>query len=193
MAEPSASNIIAGPVSIYLAATGTAFPSLATAPAAADWATAGFKAVGYTEAGAEITDTPTVLAVKPDEVIGVAKQFPTDLKTEIKLTLLEATLENWSRAVALASLSNPGSGTKTMSVGSGNPLQEFALGLQGTGPGGANDRVATIWRVNSLAAVTVNFARKKNSVIAVTFTALVDSTKSSGYDVYQVVDFNAGS
>lgn len=191
--EPSSVNVSAGPAVIYLAASGTAFPSLATKPAATDWATAGFTAVGYTESGVDITTTPSVKPITPDEVISPVKQIVTDVKAEIKTTLLEATLEHMSKVVALATLSNPGLGIKTMSVGSGNPLQEFALGIQTASVGGSDDRVTQVWRVNSLAAVSENHTRKDVTKVAVTWTALVDSTKASGRDLYETVDFNAGS
>jgi hypothetical protein len=193
MAEPNAANVISGPAVIYVAPAATAFPSFASLPAASAWTGAGFVAVGYTDTGVDITDTPSVKEIVPDEVISPVKQIVTGLKTEIKFTLLEATLENISKAIALASLNNPGTGIKTLSVGSGNPLQEFTLGLVGPGIGGSGQRVLAVNRVNSLAAVQQNYTRKDVTKVAVTFTALADSTKASTADVYQVVDFGAGS
>lgn len=193
MAEPNVLNISSGPAALYLAATGTAFPSLASQPAQAAWLAAGFFSIGYTEAGIDLTETPSVKEIIPDELITVAKQIVTGVKYEIKTVLLEATLENMSRVLALATISNPGTGIKTLSVGSGNPLVEFALGVQCSGVGGAGSRVLTVWRVNSLAATSQNFTRKDVTKLGVMFTALSDSTKAVGLDVYQMVDFSAGS
>lgn len=193
MSEPNVSNLTAGPSVLYLAASGTAFPSLAAKPTPTNWATAGFLAVGFTESGIECLETPSVKDITPDEMITVAKQIPTGIKYEIKMTLLEATIENLNRALAFASLSNPGLGIKTLSVGSANALQEFALGIQGPSVGGSDDRVVTVWRVNSLAAVGNSYTRKDVTKVPVTFTALADTTKATNRDVYEIVDFNAGS
>jgi len=193
MAEPNAANVFAGAAALYVAAVGTAPPSLSTKPAQSDWLTAGWTAIGYTESGVELITTPSVKDVIPDEEITPVLQIVTGIKVEVKATLLEATIENLNRATALATLANPGTGIKTLSLGSGNSLASFAVGIQGPAPGGVDDRVMTIWKANVVSAVTVAASKKNESKLAVTFTALADSTKATGSNIYQVVDFNAGS
>ena len=80
LSEPNAVNVSAGPALLYVAASGTAFPSLATKPAASDWATAGFSPVGYTESGVEIVSTPSVKDVTPDELISPLSRSRLDSK-----------------------------------------------------------------------------------------------------------------
>lgn len=193
MPEPNSANVFAGPTALYLAAAATAPPSLATLPAASAWTTAGYSLVGYTDSGVEFVTTPSVKDIIPDEVISPILQLVTGVKVEIKATLLEPTLENLQRAIALSALTNPGLGIKTLSIGSGNPLKEFALGFQGPAPGGATDRVITVWRVNVSSAIAQSYQRKDVAKLACVFSALADSTKASGRDIYEVTDFNAGS
>jgi len=191
--EPNVANVFAGPTVLYLAPAHTAPPSLASVPSANQWTTAGFQPCGYTEDGWEFVTTPSVKDFTPDEAISPIIQLVTGIKVEIKGTLWENTLENLSKAIALATLSDPALGIKTLSVGSGNPLAEYALGFQGPAPGGQTDRVINVWRVNVTSAISQKYQRKDISKLACTFTALTDSTKPAGSDVYQVVDFNAGS
>jgi hypothetical protein len=193
MAEPNAANVFAGPAALYVAAFGVAPPSLATKPSQATWITATWTPVGYTEAGVELVTTPSVKDVTPDEEITPVLQIVTGIKVEVKATLLEATIENMQRAIALTALTNPGLGIKTLALGSGNSLTNFALGIQGPTQGGVDSRVITVWKANIVSAVTLNSSKKNETKLAVTFTALADSTKANTRNIYEVTDFNAGS
>lgn len=191
--EPNAANVFAGPTVLYIAPKGTAPPSLATLPTAASWATAGFTAFGYTSDGVEFISTPGVKPIVPDETISPVLQIITDLKVEVKAKLLERHIEVLSKVTGLAILTNPGTGIKTMSVGSGNPLLEFVMGFQGPAPGGATSRVIVVWRVQSISAITQHYQRKDVPAFDATFSALTDSSQPATQDVYQVVDYGAGS
>jgi hypothetical protein len=191
--EPNVANVFSGPAAIYIAPYPATFPTLTAKPTAADWATAGFTRVGYTEAGLDVTVTPSTKDIIADESIVPLKTLITAIKVEAKCTLMEATLENLERTVALSVISNPGTGIKTLSVGSGNSLKEFALGMQGPGPGGADDRVFCLWRSNVTSATTQSYKRADVSKIAATFNGLSDSTKATTVDVCECIDYNAGS
>jgi hypothetical protein len=193
MSEPNAANVFAGPTVTYLAAAGTAPPSLATQPTPATWIAAGYNPIGYTENGVDFISTPSVKDIIPDEVITPILQIITGIKAEIKVVLFEPTLENLERAIGLSFLTNPGTGIKTLGLGSGNPLKTFRLGFQGAAPGGAAARVIVAWRVQVISAITQSYQRKDVSKLACTFSALTDSTQPVASDVYLVTDFNAGS
>jgi hypothetical protein len=193
MAEPNATNVIAGQTVLYVAAAATAPPSLAAKPSAATWAAAGFSAVGYTEAGVDFVVTPAVKDITPDETITPIKQIITGIKLEVKTKLLESHLENLQRVLPLSTLTNPGAGIKTLTIGSGGSLNEFVIGFQGPGVGGVDSRVIVVWRVNNVSSVSQGYQRKDVTMLDVTFSALTDSTKTTLQDVCEVVDFNAGS
>jgi len=180
---------------MWIAASGTPPPSFATKPANADWIAAGFRAVGYTESGVDIVTTPATKDFTPDEAIAPILTTVTGIKVEVKATLWETNLENINVATALSSLSNPGLGIKTLSVGSGNPLLEWAIGIQSASPGQnfSDGSVTMVWRVNVTSAISLNRSRKDIAKLACTFNALTDSSKSSGVDVYETIDFTAGS
>ena len=128
-----------------------------------------------------------------DELITPVKTLITGLKVEVKTTLLEATMENLERAVPLSKLTNTGTGVKKLSVGSGQTLQEFSIGLQGPGPGGDYSRVLALYRANVISASTQSYGRKDAAKLAITFNCLSDSRQATTDDVYDAVDFNAGS
>jgi hypothetical protein len=192
--EPNVANVFAGPTVLYVAPKGTAPPTLTTTPPlSTDWATAGYKAVGYTSDGVQFVTTPAVKAIVPDEAITPVLQIITDLKVEIKIKMLERHIENLAYATAMSVLTNPGTGIKTLTVGSGNPLVEYALGFQGPNQGGATDRVIMVWRVNVISAMTAHYMRKDAPALDVTFSALSDSAHAAPSDVYSITDFAAGS
>lgn len=194
MAEPNVANALVGQVLLYVAPTGTAFPVLTTtAPNDAAWIAAGFRQLGYTESGATIDSNVSKKDFTPDETIVPILTTITGVGAEVKATLWEAHLENLVFAMPLTVLTNPGTGIKTMSLGSGNPLKQWAVGLQGAGPGGPTSRVWTVWKVQSVSTTSVGMTRKDISKVAITMSALTDSTKATTRDVFDVVDFNAGS
>jgi hypothetical protein len=193
MAEPNAANVFAGPAVLYVAPAATPPPTLTTPPTATTWGAAGFQAVGYSDDGVEFVTTPGVKPIVPDEVISPVLQIITDLKVEVKMKLLERHIENLARVTAMSLLTNPGTGTKTMAVGSGNPLTEFVLGFQGPSPSGASNRVIMVWRAQIISAITAKYQRKDVPAFDVTWSALSDSTKAATRDVYEVTDYNAGS
>jgi len=193
MAEPNAANVFAGPAVLYVAPAATPPPTLTTPPTSTTWTAAGFKPVGYTDDGVEFTTTPGVKPIVPDEVISPVLQIITDLKVEVKAKLLERHIENLAYVTAMSVLTNPGTGTKTLDVGSGNPLTEFVLGFQGPSPSGPSNRVIVVWRAQIISAITQKYLRKDVPSLDVTFSALSDSTKAATKDVYSITDYSAGS
>jgi hypothetical protein len=106
---------------------------------------------------------------------------------------LERHIENLAKVQTLSVLTNPGTGIKTLAMGSGNPLNEFVLGFQGPSIGGATDRIIMVWRVQVTSGISQHYMRKDVPSFDVTFSALTDSTKAITRDVYEVTDFAAGS
>jgi hypothetical protein len=191
--EPNSAQVFAGPVVVYLAPGGTAPPSLAAQPTPSNWLSAGFSPVGYTDTGAELVSTPAQKDVIPDEVISPVLQIITSVKAELKVVLLEATIENLNRAIGLTQFTNPGLGIKTLGLGSGNPLVFWRIGLQGPSPGGAASRVILAWRTQVISAVTQSYSRKTESKLACAFSCLSDSSQPVGQDVWLITDFGVGS
>lgn len=191
--EPNVANVFAGAAKIWLASYPATFPTLTTKPNDAAWETAGFKHVGYTEAGMDITTTVSVKEVKVDESLSPVKYIIDSIKVEAKSTLMEASLENLERVIPLSKLTNDGSGIKVLKVGSANLLQEFALGMQGPGPGGVDARVFRMFRCNVTSSATQSYKRADVSKLPATFSSLADSLQSSLDDICDTTDFNAGS
>jgi hypothetical protein len=191
--EPNVANVFAGPTVTYLAPAGTAPPSLATQPTPATWASAGYQAIGYTENGVDLISTPSIKDITPDETITPILQIITGVKAEVKVTLFEASIENLAKAIGLTVLTNPGTGIKTLGLGSGNPLITWRLGFQGPSPGGAASRVIVCWRVQVISAITQSYQRKDISKLACSFSALTDSSQPVGSDVWLITDFGVGS
>lgn len=189
-----AANVIAGPGVMYLAASGTAIPSLASLPVT--WT--GFTSPGYTDDGVEFVYTPTFKDITVDEEMAPVQKILVGEKLEINVKMAESTLINLQKAIAGSSLVQ-GASVSTLYLGSPNSTTEWVLGFQGPAPGleanaGTLGRVIIVYRVKATAAVTFKYQRKDKIIYNVKFEALADSTQSAGQRLSKIVDFNpAGS
>lgn len=192
MAEPNVTYVITGSGVGYIAAYGATLPSLATKPAAADWATALFAAMGYTDSGYEFAYTPNVKGITVDEVGGPVKHVLDSEEATIKVTLAEASVENLNRSFGPSTLTNPGLGIKTL-TGGGGTLKDWVVAIQEPSVGGADARVIILFKANVTSAVNITAKRTDKQMIQVTFSGLIDSTLAAGAQLYKVVEFGAGS
>ena len=188
-------NVIAGSATLYLAPSGTALPVLTGLPVT--WPAA-WVSPGYTDAGIDFVYTPTFKDIMVDEEMGPVQKILVSEKLEINLVMAESTLNNLLKAIAGSSLVE-GASVSTLYLGSASSTQEWVLGVQGPAPGaeataGTLGRVIICYRVKASAAVTAKMQRKDKVVFNVKFEALVDSTKSAGQRLCEIIDFNpAGS
>jgi hypothetical protein len=193
-------NVIAGSGALYLAPSGTALPTLVTMPTDSTWTAAGFVGSGYTDDGVQIVYTPQVKDITVDEEMSPVQILLIGEKLEVSVAFAEVTLNNLLRAIAGSSLVE-GSGISTLYLGS--PLQanvqQYVAGFMGPAPGleasaGVTGRVMAIYRLVATAAITQHWQRKDKLVFKAKFTALANSTQTSGQKLGFITDYNqAGS
>lgn len=98
MANTQPYEIVAGPLDVYFAATGTAFPGIGTTDdAIKDGGTWTF--VGYTEGGVKVAHPQTIVELRADQVTGPIKAVRSEEGLEITFDLASLTLDNYALAL----------------------------------------------------------------------------------------------
>lgn len=189
-------NIIVGAASVFL---GTAWDGSGSNPAPAVSGTtsyrttvaaaAGWRDVGYTQDGLEISTDPSYSDVEVDQLLDAAKIFKDGMGLSISTSFAEATLENllvaWGQA---ASTLTSTATDKVMDIDGGSlgdaPTERGLIAV-GNGPekAGTNaygERTYHAYRVLSVESVASTMARAEATVIPVTFRALPADTGKYG-------------
>jgi hypothetical protein len=192
MPEPTATQIIAGPALLYVAAVGTALPATSSPATWPPVWPAGWQAVGYTEKGVDLIYTPTIKGFTPDEEASEVYDILEKQKAEVSTVLMEATFENYKALIAAAVSTDDGA-VRKVGIG-GLALNYTAVGFQGPAP--ASDamsspasiptgRVIILQKAIVSSAVAINMTRQDIQK----FTVKFDARKIAGQDLYDLYEF----
>ena len=201
MALGNKRNILVGAASVFISDTDAAVLPL-TGVSRATWVTgtdangdgttdaaaaAGFRNVGFTQDGLEISTDPSYGEVEVDQLLDAALIFKDGMGLSISTTFAEATLENLLVAWGQADVLDTGSGYEEIDILGGSlgeaPLERQLLAI-GNAPRGASgaygQRLYHAYRVLSVESASVSVARADASTIPVTFRALPDDNGKYG-------------
>lgn len=196
-------NIIVGAASVFIGDSvddPTATAGSATNPVPAVSGTnsfrttvagaSGWRDVGYTQDGLEVSTDPSFADVEVDQLLDAAKIFKDGMGLSISTTFAEATLENllvaWGQ-VAGTLTSNATTASLLIDGGAlGDAPVERGLIAVGNGPekSGSNaysERTYVAYRVLSVESSAHTQARSEATVFPVTFRALPASDGKYGY------------
>ncbi len=188
MAHTAPFDIIAGPVDVYCAVVGTAFPDVSAAPASA-WKKLGTSGTSsQDESGVTVSHSQTIDQIRVAGVTGPVKAVRSASDLVISVSLLDISPEEYRRVlndVTVASVS-PGSGVggqKKIGLSYGGSLDValYALiirGSQSTEATAMNMQYQCP-KVYQSGSPSVTFS-KSASVLAVEFTAIYDISAASG-------------
>lgn len=189
----SASNVIVGPARMLIAPTGSTLPTLDGTVEPVVWDPAWIE-VGYTEDGTKLAYQPTLKEIMVDEEPAPVKRSLDTEKATISANVAESTLVNLNAAISASTLTSQAADathaqTKTLKVGGGS-LTEVMVGLEGLSPTG-RQRIIIGYRAQAQANIQLQFKRNDKTIIPVELSLLADSTKPSGENLFEVVDFLA--
>jgi hypothetical protein len=192
MSEPTATQIIAGPATLYIAAVGTALPATSSPATFPPVWPAGWQQVGYTEKGVDLIYTPTIKGLTPDEEASEVYDILEKQKAEVSTVLWEATFENYKNMIAAAATTDDGAVRK---VGLGGlTLNYTAIGFQGPAPVSDDmsspasfptGRVIILQKAIVTSAVSLNMSRQDIQK----FTVKFEARKIAGQDLYDLFEF----
>lgn len=180
MAEPDVSQVIAGPGLIYIAPLGTTLPTLTTPLV---WP-AGWKAVGYTDAGIDAVYTPTIKEIHVDEEAAVIMDILEKEKFSVMAHLAEVNLRNLNAAISASSYVPA---TPQVTAGS-LALNYVMVGVVGPAPDTYTSRVILLQKAITTVAVSMKITRKDKQVFPVSW----DARKLSGQVLFSITDLGVG-
>lgn len=193
MSEPTATQIIAGPATLYVAALGTTLPAVASPATWPPVWPAGWQAVGYTEKGVDLIFTPNVKGFTPDEEASAVYDILEAEKCDISAILWESTIENYRTAISAHTSTDDG---KVRSLGTGTlTLTYTMIGYQGPAPVSdsmsspatthPDGRVVILQKAIVTSAISLSMTRKDIQKFAVKWEA----RKIAGQDLYDLYEF----
>ena len=164
----TASNVLVGVSTLYYNPTaGTVVGSITTE-------------VGYTEDGVTIEYAPSIEDIDvEEEVIPIARVIT---KEDISITcnMAESALANIELAMAGASVAG-----SVLSLG-GGAMQDFALKIVGTTPGGVTSRTIYIPYVHPVGNVGFSYRKGSKTIIPVTFKPYLNAAGSTVFTITDV-------
>lgn len=190
MSNTAPFEILAGPLDVYFAATGTAFPGVGVTDAdIQDGGT--WTPIGYTEGGVKVAHPQTIVELRADQVTGPIKAVRSEEGLEITFDLASLTLENYAlalnRAIAGPDTSSTGGAHKSVPLYRGG-FQVETLSLlcrQGhLSPYGDKALQFEVPVCFQAGAPEDTFTKDNKAVLAVSFHALVDPNRTDDDEAF---------
>jgi len=204
----TATQIVTGAAAMFIgtsaltSATGTAIPAIASNSAAVEVLDggAGFRNVGYTTEGLELSFEPNYNEVMVDQILDAAKIFKTEMKAYAQCTLAEATLLNVLVVLGGQTADHSTTGVTTVDGISGstsgityltlNPGSLFDAPVErtiiwvgnpaGKAAGDKKERIYYAPRAMSMETISINVKRDEPATLPVRFRLLPDGAGKYG-------------
>ncbi len=180
MSEPY--EIVAGPVEIYIAPVGEAFPGVATEPPGGNWTLIGARgSTNYSEDGVSVQHTESVENLRTLGSTGAVKSFRTEEDLIVGFTLNDTTLESFQNALNFNAVTT-GANDKSISPYKGPEVRYRALLVRGNGKSPYDSSMNIQWEIPRVRAdPTVELVYQKGEPIglALQFMALIDLNAAS--------------
>lgn len=179
-------EIVAAPYTIYLAAVGTAFPNVDTAPSGS-WTKLGTSGTkNYSEDGVSVTHSQTIDKFTPVGGTGARKAWRTAESMTIEFTLVDLSTEQYAKILNDATVTTVASstgipGTKSFNTQQGTTVALFALLARGVSTVSdtlaAQYQVAMCYQAGNPAPV---YKKGQPAGLACQFDVLEDATLGFG-------------
>lgn len=183
---PAPHEIVAAPLTVYLADIGTAFPNVDVAPAG-DWEILGTEGDrNYDEEGVTVSHAEEVLDFKPAGSTMPVKRFRTGETLEIKLNLADVSPDMYAKVMNDAAVTIGGN-DKSFSLFRGDQVNSFAILARGMS-GVDNDLNAQFEIPKAFVSVNGEVKWNKGSVavLPISILAVVHALDGSDDPVYRV-------
>lgn len=143
-------EIVSGPLTLYVAPVGTAFPAIDAAPAG-DWGLVGTSGDrNYSDDGVSIQHSQTINKVRPAGAVGAVKALRQDEDLRVTVTLWDATLEQYALALGGGDPTTVAAGVGTAgykSIGLSRSEEVKQYALLARGKSAYNDAMAAQYEV----------------------------------------------
>lgn len=127
MAAQSPFEIIAAPLTIYLAATGTAFPDVSQTPSGS-WVLLGTGGpLNYADSGIKVTHEQTLVEFTPVGSTGATKVFRTAESLKFGMNLVDVSATHYAKVINGASVATQASGGGNSGYSSFDLYQDYTV------------------------------------------------------------------
>lgn len=190
MSEPDSTQVIAGPGKLYVAVLGSTLPTFdAHGEYPVVWPAA-WKAVGYTDAGIDVTYSPTIKEITVDEETAPVSDILTAEKFTLACHLAEVTLQNLNRAISASTYVDDSAANEEIHVSIGSQSLNYTMvGIEGPAPGTNLKRVIILRKALAKGNVAFKIQRKDKVVFPVEF----DARQISGANLADIHDLTLGA
>lgn len=182
MGEPNSApfEIVAGPLELYLAPVGEAFPPIDVAPAGG-WVKVGASGKrNYSEDGVSVNHDQTVEGFRAAGTTGKRKMFRTEEDLRITVSLADVTLEQYKYALNGNTVTNAAGDPRKIGLSRGRQVTEYALLARGASPYGDDFHVQyEVPRCAEVGSQEVSFQKGTPAMLQLEFEALEDDNAAS--------------
>lgn len=188
MANTQPYEILAGPLDVYYAATGTPFPGVGTTDQVIkDGGTWTF--IGYTEGGVKVAHPQNIVEIRADQVTGVVKAVRSEEGLEITFDIASLTLENYALALnqAIAGPDSTTPGQKSVKLYRGGFQVETVALLARQGhlsPYGDKALQFEVPACFEAGSPEDTHTKDNKAVLAVSFHAIVDPNRANDSEAF---------
>ncbi|WP_432769809.1 MAG: hypothetical protein HEQ22_03415 [Sphingopyxis sp.] len=188
MMEPY--EIVSGPLTLFLAPVGTAFPAIGAEPAG-DWVLVGTSGdKNYSDDGVSVQHSQSINKVRPAGSVGARKALRTEEDMMVTVTLWDATLEQYATALSgtAPATTAAGAGTagfKKIGLSRGEEVKQYALLARGASAYDANMAAQyEVPRCYQAASPNVLYNKGVPAGIELNFDALEDLDAASDDELF---------
>lgn len=169
-------EIIAGPARVWIAPVGTAFPTIATTPAAA-WTD-----LGYTDGGISVTHNQDIEQLMVDQVTTPVKTIRTSEAITVEFAIAQITLERYALIVnqnTVTTVAGPPA-TKEFQLQKGSVVRTSALLVRGPSPYGDWNMQYELPIVYMSEEPQITFTRDAMATLPTAWVVLADTAAAEG-------------
>lgn len=171
-------EIISGPASIFIAATGTTFPLIDATPSGS-WTD-----LGKTDGGVEVANEHNVVEFMADQVTQPIKAIRSEQKIRVKFTLTEITLERLAKVLNSQTVTDTAAGSGVAGIRhflleEGADLPVWAMLVRGPSPYMAANMQFELPMVVQVSTFNARFSRQDRMLVATEWLAIYDSAGST--------------
>jgi len=187
LGEPNTApfEILAGPLTLYLAPVGTVFPPIDVDPPG-DWVKIGASGTrNYSEDGVRVNHDQTMEFFRSAGSTGNRKAFRTEEDMRVVVTIADMTLEQYKHALNGNSVTNTVGNPRKIGLTQGRVVTRFALLAKGASP--YNDDMNLQYEVPIVVEVgskEVGFVKGEPAMLQLEFDALEDDAATSDDERY---------
>lgn len=182
-------EIIASPADVWIAAAGTAFPTVDATPAA------GWISLGYTDGGISVSHSQSIESLMVDQLATPVKTIRTEEGLTIDFSLAQLTLERYALAINNATVTTTAAtvgppatvATKSIQLQRGVTVATHSMLIRGPSPYGNFNMQYEVPIVYQAGEPSVSYTRDGMATLETSWVSLADTTKATGQQFGRLV------